>query len=88
MSNLRTQTRLVSLRHDGGVEHEGHSAHMSYVDPPSLDNFCRSLLFGSLKNTLEGEANRSICGQINSAGCMILDDGKCGHYDYRLHVRL
>ena len=32
------------------------------------------------------EANRSICGQINSAGCMVLDDGKCGHYDYRLHV--
>jgi hypothetical protein len=32
------------------------------------------------------EANRSICGQVNSAGCMVLDDGKCGHYDYRLHV--
>jgi hypothetical protein len=32
------------------------------------------------------EANRSICGQINSAGCMVLDDGKFGHYDYRLHV--
>ena len=34
----------------------------------------------------ETEAKWSICGQINSAGCMVLDDGKCGHYDYRLHV--
>jgi hypothetical protein len=28
-----------------------------------------------------------MCGPINSAGCMVLDDDKCGHYAlYRLHV--
>ena len=32
------------------------------------------------------EANRSICGQTNSAGSMGLDDGRYGLYGYRLYV--